>query len=81
MTSSKVYWLLLKSILSDEKNNFITPLFTTNLVITDSSTGLLKCDAKASFLSSVISGNMSDILFNVLSGRKQALALNKQTSA
>ena len=35
MTSSKVYWLLLKSILSDEKNNFITPLFTTNLVITD----------------------------------------------
>ena len=42
---------------------------------------MVKCDAKASFLSSVISGNMSDILFNVLSGRKQALALNKQTSA
>lgn len=35
MTSSKVYWLLLKSILNDEKNNFITPLFTTNLVIID----------------------------------------------
>lgn len=42
---------------------------------------MIKCDAKASFLSSVTSGNMSDILFNVLSGRKQALALNKQTSA
>ena len=42
---------------------------------------MIKCDAKALFLSSVISGNMSDILFNVLSVRKQALALNKQTSA
>ena len=36
LTSSKVYRLILKSILNDEKNNFITPLFTTNLVIMDS---------------------------------------------
>ena len=40
---------------------------------------MIACDAKASFFSSVISGNMSDILLNVLSDRKQALALNKQT--
>ena len=41
---------------------------------------MITCDAKASFFSSVISGNMSDILLNVLSDRKQALALNKQTA-
>ena len=35
LTSSKVYWLLLKSILNDAKNDFITSLFTTNLVIID----------------------------------------------